>query len=911
MSKAFTESFLLDALGRGELVVLPNRAAARTLRSAFEDRQLAAGRLAWESPKVLTWTEWARGLWSDIAIRGGELRLLLNTAQEQSLWREIIGSSTAGKTLSSPDALAEMAGSAWALAAAHLAISRIRSTANTFDSRVFAGWAEAFAKTTAADGYLSGALLEEALAEHARKGNLQLDRAVLIAGFQDLTPARRDLLAALRAAGATITEAAVQPESSRVSSLRASTIAATPREELILAARWIRSQFEDGAPADSPRRIAVLIANPEDERPEIESVFREHLAAELQSISADTSAAPWEFVDGAALADQPMVVHALALLRLAQGPVPMERVSALLISPFIGVESERLAAARFDAQVLRRGPYVLPEFDLHGLTRLVRQQPRSGRAPAYLPGWLAPLNDLRAAKLKNSATRSYAEWAELIREILRTANWPGERPPTAAEFATARAWDATLDLLATLDFRGSRITFSAALKTLEQMLQAARVQSPPARSPVQVMRPADAEGSVFDALVLLHATDERWPESGRVHPLLGWPLQRELGLAGTDPSRDAARSREQLESLLHRSSSVLALSAAADERGPLRPSPLLQQLGIPPVTADELMQPASPSLPLTEEIVADDIALPPLPSAELRGGAGVLKLQAACGFLAFAELRLRAAAVEACELGLDPGERGSLVHRALENFWTATRSQAELRALSGEERSRRLDAAIDTAFAKLPPSEAGWSSSYMRVQRERLHRLLSRWLDVELERGPFTVQKHEERSAISIGPLQLELRPDRVDEVEGGVVLVDYKTGYGAHSSNWLGDRPDDPQLPLYALLTEPGKLQAMLFGRVRPGAEMEWHGLAASRSVLPLERRQKLVDLELRRQEWQTVLTTLADDFAAGRAEVNPKSFTVNCKNCAQRLLCRVDSAALALDAAEQDEQAEEETNV
>jgi probable DNA repair protein len=908
MSNVFTKSFLLDALGRGELVVLPNRAAARSLRTAFDDRERAAGRLAWESPNLLTWSDWTRGLWSELAVGGCELRMLLNAAQEHSLWREIIGSSTAGKTLSSPDALAEMARSAWALAAAHLATSRIRATANTFDSRVFAGWAERFANVTAAETCVSRALLEEVLLEHARKGNLKVDGPVLIAGFQELTPARKGLLAALSAAGSTITEGTVEPEASRISSLRVSTVAATPRDELVVAARWIRSQFEDGADASARHRIAVVTANAEDERAEIESVFRELLAPELQSIAADTSAAPWEFAAGAPLPFRPMVVHAVALLHLVQGPVPIERLSALLLSPFIGADSERLAAARFDAQVLRRGPYLIPDLDLQGLLRLVRQQARSGKASDYLPGWLAPLNDLRLTKLKTSATRSYAEWAELIREILRTANWPGDRPPTAGEFATARAWDANLDLLATLDFRGSRVAFSAAVKTLEQMLHAARVDNPPAHSPVQIMSPEDAEGSVFDAVILLHATDEAWPEPGRVHPLLGWTLQRELGLPGSDPSRDSGRSRARLEALLDRSSSVLALSAAADERGPLRPSPLLKQLGLVPLAADELIEQGPLPVPIVEEIALDEVALPPLPSPELRGGAGVLKLQATCGFLAFAELRLRATAVEPCELGLDAGERGSLVHRALENFWTAMRSQAELRALSQDERSRRLDDAINAAFAKLPTSEAGWSSSYVRVQRERLHRLLSRWLDVELERGPFTVQTREQRSVISIGPLQLRVQPDRVDEVEGGVVLVDYKTGHAAHSSNWLGDRPDDPQLPLYALLTEPGKLQGLLFGRVRPGAEMEWHGLAANRSVLPLEKRQKLVDLELRREDWQSVLTKLADDFAAGDAAVNPKSFTVNCTNCAQRLLCRVDPRALAMNVVEE---AEEQSDV
>jgi RecB family exonuclease len=297
---------------------------------------------------------------------------------------------------------------------------------------------------------------------------------------------------------------------------------------------------------------------------------------------------------------------------------------------------------------------------------------------------------------------------------------------------------------------------------------------------------------------------------------------------------------------------------------------------------------------VAEELVPDDVALPPLASNEPRGGANVLKLQAACGFLAFAEMRLRSATLDFCELGLDAGERGDLVHRALESFWTTTRSQAELRALSAEERVRRVDDAINEAFARLSSPPPGWSSAYIRLQHERLRRLLLNWLNVEMQRGPFTVREREMGTTVPVGPLQLRVRPDRVDEVEGGVVLVDYKTGYRANPSNWEGNRPDDPQLPLYALLTKPGELQAMFFGRVRPGKDMRWQGVASNRSILPRASRQQIADLDVRRDEWRVVLNDLANDFAAGRAEVNPKSFGINCNGCGQRLLCRVDPEAL-----------------
>jgi RecB family exonuclease len=288
----------------------------------------------------------------------------------------------------------------------------------------------------------------------------------------------------------------------------------------------------------------------------------------------------------------------------------------------------------------------------------------------------------------------------------------------------------------------------------------------------------------------------------------------------------------------------------------------------------------------------------------------VLKFQAACGFLAFAEMRLHSATVDPCELGLDALERGNLVHRALESFWSVTVSQAELRSLSTEERHRRVSAAIDAAFSRLSAPSPGWGAAYIGLQRERLRRLLERWLDVELQRGAFTVRRREERMTIPIGPLRLKVQPDRVDEVEGGVVLVDYKTGLHAHPSNWQGNRPDDPQLPLYALLTKDDELQGLLFGRVRPGSEMKWQGLAASQSILPNQKRQMIVDLELRRSEWNDVLTALAEDFAAGRANVNPKSITVNCNGCPQRMLCRIDPATFASSATD-GEEGDEETDV
>ncbi len=71
---------------------------------------------------------------------------------------------------------------------------------------------------------------------------------------------------------------------------------------------------------------------------------------------------------------------------------------------------------------------------------------------------------------------------------------------------------------------------------------------------------------------------------------------------------------------------------------------------------------------------AAGIAVPP--DEVMRGGATVLQLQAACGFRAFAEMRLRATEIEDVELGMDARERGNVVHKVLESFWEQVKTQA-------------------------------------------------------------------------------------------------------------------------------------------------------------------------------------------------------------------------------------------
>jgi len=303
------------------------------------------------------------------------------------------------------------------------------------------------------------------------------------------------------------------------------------------------------------------------------------------------------------------------------------------------------------------------------------------------------------------------------------------------------------------------------------------------------------------------------------------------------------------------------------------------------------------------EEIEDTARVQALPDQVIHGGARILELQAACGFRAFAEHRLWATEVEAARLGMDARESGIVVHRALEYLWDEVKTQSALIAMTAAERMELLATCIARALSRTAEvSSTAWDAAYVDMQRERLQKLLGAWLELEMERSPFEVKLSEkEFEDVRVGPLRLSVRMDRVDVVEGGEVVIDYKTGLTS-PNDWLTDRPNAPQLPLYAILSDPGQLQGVAVGLVRAGEGMELKGYAVGPEVLRKKTKMKFASLEEQVEDWRRVLEGLAEDFAAGDARVAPKRYPTTCERCAQRMLCRLDVSLLDVDGDEEE---------
>jgi hypothetical protein len=259
--------------------------------------------------------------------------------------------------------------------------------------------------------------------------------------------------------------------------------------------------------------------------------------------------------------------------------------------------------------------------------------------------------------------------------------------------------------------------------------------------------------------------------------------------------------------------------------------------------------------------------------------------------------RLGAKGLETPVDGISPALHGSLIHRVLEDFWRQTRTQRELKALDDKELQNRVRSHVE----KVVGEERSLIDrpEFREVESSRLQKLIVTQLELENKRQPFEVVGFERELLQEIEGQRIRLIIDRIDRLPSGEeIIIDYKTGK-VQPGKWFGDRPDDPQLPLYATSTE--KVPAAVVFSVIRDDECVYKGVTTVDGIFPgLPPRQGRNAALLREAGsnmpetiglWRETLHGLMADFLLGDARIDPKDGTRTCRNsyCDLHALCRI----------------------
>ncbi|MCY7389911.1 MAG: PD-(D/E)XK nuclease family protein, partial [Burkholderiales bacterium] len=262
---------------------------------------------------------------------------------------------------------------------------------------------------------------------------------------------------------------------------------------------------------------------------------------------------------------------------------------------------------------------------------------------------------------------------------------------------------------------------------------------------------------------------------------------------------------------------------------------------------------------------------------------------------------LGARAPGAPEAGLDAAERGTLLHRVLSLVWTRLGTQAQLLATDELARQRLVQEMVTMAINEIHAAGVdSLSGRFAEIEQARLVALVTEWLVYEQERAPFEVEACEQARDVELSGLSMRLRLDRLDRlVDGTYALIDYKTG-SAKATSWLGERLDEPQLPLY-FQTAAQTISVLAFARVKRGARARvfgFEGVSAAEGLLPdvtpIEakfgmEKKGYFSWDVLTAEWEGALDALVKNFINGDAAVDPKRGSLTCAQCDLHGLCRI----------------------
>jgi probable DNA repair protein len=837
-----TELFARLAAGHaaGITVVTPNRRLAQVLKSDFDSFQSHKSLPAWEDADVLPVGAFAQRLYEEAlyAEGGGELPALLAPAQERALWESALGDAP----LLSISQTASHCADAWRLAHAWRIDGALEKFPGNDDTQVFAGWARAYAKHK----YLDVARLPDFKFESKKTPKL-----LVAYGFDILPPQTADFLRKFELLFC-------GPEQKKSKAVRASYPSA--RHELEAAAQWARARLQAGV-----GRIGVVFPDLQQRRREVARVFSGVLRPGWNVPGSAATAMPFDISIGEPLSAHALVDCALTLLQLCFHDIEFEKASRLLRSPFLGGAEQELAArARLDARLRRKLGKQVSLVRLIGLVEgcaLLREK----------------FELLYAVKEKiPSKNQSPHDWARHFTALLDAAGFPGERAADSAEFQARAKFNEALGDFSRLSLLTEKISVQQALQQLRCICADTLFQPETPEAPIQVMGILESAGLEFDCLWVCGLTEDAWPLKARPNPFLPVALQKKAGIPEAAAETSLALDRRITEGWLGAAAEVVFSYPEKEKDRDLLPSPLIAEIPKGVVEVGDFFSWRKIIFETRKIETMPDGMAPPLKEKTVRGGTRVLADQAACPFRAFARHRLGAEGLEAPEEGLDAMQRGQLLHSLMAGIW---------RELKTKENLDRDVSLVIARSAETAVKELQIEGQFAELEKQRLIRLAGEWLEVERARKPFAVVHIEEKRALEAGGLAFSGRIDRMDRLEdGNHALIDYKTGRATKSS-WLGERPDEPQLPLYAV-SAPEAVSVVAFARLQPGA-MKYAGFSAREKEIPGVTAAKSWSGLM--QYWKTEIESLASGFAQGEARVDPKAGFATCRHCDLQPLCRV----------------------
>lgn len=838
-----------DALIEGCEIVTANRRLSRVLRGSFEQQQIAAGKLAWQTPAIWSWHDWLSVQLSRVT-DPSTIPTVLGSASCHVLWEQSLLRHV-------PDgvpgfsALVRNAVQSWQrLREWQLPLGDLQTSARSQDERVFAAAAADFVRQLADGNWVDIAGIADLVAALFQNHKLNAPRGVLLAGFDRLNPAIQSMIAVLEGAECKVRFSPANEQSAKVST----TSFENSEVELRAAGAWARAILEN-----SPRaKVAIVSPSLQSDAPATVRLVREGLVPGWQ-YGGDEAAAAANVSYGQKLSDFPAIAIALLLLRWTHRDLSSRELSILLRSQ--SVASERVdGRCRVDLALRQQADRVWQPVEFLKVFRGIDESPDTAV-------FFECVREIETFRQTYQGVANPAEWAHRLDALLTATKWIGEATLESVEFQLINRWRELLNEFSRIGAVSPLVSLETAVQRIATLASEALYQAESDRAQVEILGVLEASGMDFDCIWISGLDADQWPPQARPALFISKALQRQHEMPDCTPANTLTYARGILERLVASADDCVLSWATTRNELELAASSLLDPF---PENGQRVFSDPgwfADALVGQTDIVEDgeDEAPPVGPDEKVRGGAYTVQMHHIEPFRAFVHGRLGVRPLEPIATGLSPSVRGNIIHSALHTLYAGKPARRAIAEWTAQETDERIGAAIDSALAEYLIHASPVMSRIFGLERERLRTMLWEFVGTELERPDFFVADVEKSIEFEAYGVRLGLRIDRIDRLaNGSCVIIDYKTGMPKNFLDQDG-APTQLQLSVYACAIESNVGALALMNVDSKAIAVKGAGIEGG----PWKPRDE-VEWYATLDDWRSDVMHLLREFSAGDVRVN-----------------------------------------
>lgn len=864
---------LLPHLNADTLILTPNNRLRSKVLQAWGEYQQQQKQQSWRTPNIHVLDQWLQAQWLTLQSMAYPTtsHVIATADQQRVIWETV----TANCGLMQTEAIAKQASQAY-LTLLRWNLCDIGTYRSLGINSELVSWIIEFKRRmesleciTQEDSY--------GIIQHAfDDSSLARIPTIALLGFDDLAPLYEQVLHKASDQLIHLPGPSQQPLSQQRLSFDNS------RDEMQACAQWARHILEQDAHA----RIGIIHPNLGQCREQLERAFSHEFEAHSMLPKTERYTLPFNLSAGTPLGDTPLISSTIKNLNLYKKQYDRDFIESCLLSPFWGKYTAELPSrCALIKRLNAMGTFTVSGDNVRYWAervdeRLAQQnseepyeEPHDSTVLALFPYFrdMQALYNSAASKGRQLPSR----WVDIFLEHLTLMDWPGERTPDSQEYQQTQLWYQLLEGFAGLDNVLGPILQDQAISQLQYMASHTPFQPKVPDSPIQILGILEGAGLDYTHCWVMGLHQQVWPPAPAPNSLLPVHLQREHNMPHASSLRELAYAQSLTQNYRFCAQHLVVSAPAFEDDGEqvLLPSQLIADLPLSDwqpiqhnMTLEQWTQELNNSASLD---IIDTQQAPAYTDTLLPGGSGLLKAQSANPFDSFVKYRLQAQPPIPPVNGFSPLEKGNILHASLAMIWRHLKHQQALLDYAPDALEQLIADSVQLAIndvKKHKPRHLG--QTLCEIEQARQQQLIAAWLDYEKQRPPFTVIETETSRDIQFSGKTLSIRIDRVDQLQDGrYLIIDYKTGDSGIRA-WENDRPQDPQLPLYALCY-PHAVKGISFAQINI-QKQSFNGLGDSdiaQGIPAIEKARtslpKQWDDVL--EHWQHVLENLLAEFIQG----------------------------------------------